>query len=129
MHEIFGKKRGRAIGRISEEIVSAALKRCLEAGKIAEFRKVDGHGEDFILTLPDRSAMSLEVKSSSTGRSNHQKRYGKETPVIIIRHNQSAMSMQEREKHIFPAFMRIMNLVDAEMRKHRTEQPADPNTA
>ncbi len=118
----YGNRKADAIGKISEQIVGVALQRCADSGKISGFRKINGQGADFLVSLPDQTEMELEVKSSFSGRRKHKRRYGKDTPVIIVHHWQKAMSMQERESHIYPAYLRIMNLVDCEMQKHRQAQ-------
>ena len=119
----YGARRGNAIGRISEEIVEAALERAVESGKITGFMKADGQGYDFAIGLLGQTVnMLLEVKSSSAGRRKHQRNYGSDTPVIIVSHGQQVMSQQDRETLIFVTYLRVMRIVDKEMQNRRSTQ-------
>ena len=120
-----GGIRGCTVGRISEEIVEAALKRAVDSGKITGYMKVDGQGYDFSIGLPGQIVNALiEVKSSDEGRRVHRIKYGGDTPVIIVRHRRTTMLPQERASYISTAYSQIMIAVNNEMQKRRPTQDA-----
>lgn len=126
----YGARRGHAIGKISEEIAEAALERAVESGKITGFMKVNGQGVDFAIGLPGQIVnMLLEIKSSNAGRRAHQLKYGADTPVIIVRHGEKTMSQQDREALIFVTYLRLLSMIDKEMRNRRSMQNIPAATA